>query len=425
MQNSYQRPQAEVLKGRLREPPERMWAVTGPRQVGKTTLVQSALPARHATYVAADQAASGGDWTSGLSDWASGLSGPTAAMPGSPATATWLVEQWGRARARARTLPAGQWHVLAIDEVQKIPRWSEIVKGLWDADRAQGVPLHVVLLGSSPWLVQAGLRESLTGRYETIHLTHWTYSEMSAAFDFSLDEYIYFGGYPGAARLIRDEPRWRSYVREALIQPSLEVDLLLMRRIDKPAVLKQLFELGCGSYSGQIVALSKILSGIEGAGHVMTIKEYLRLLSNAEMLTGLQKYAVQAVRQRAAAPKFNAHNTALISAQSKYTFEEAQRDRSHWGRLVESAVGAHLLNQKPAHVELHYWREGAQEVDFVLTSGDRMRAIEVKSGDKHPSPQGLAEFIRKYQQAKPVLIGGRHGVGLADFLLQAVEHWFD
>ncbi len=146
-----------------------------------------------------------------------GSAASVLAHAGAPPNAEWLVQQWAQARARANQLPEGQVYVLAIDEIQKIPRWSEVVKGLWDADRAESLPLHIILLGSSPWLMQKGLTESLAGRYEPIRMAHWSYEEMQSAFDFSLDEYIYFGGYPGSAGLIREESRWRHYVRSALI----------------------------------------------------------------------------------------------------------------------------------------------------------------------------------------------------------------
>ncbi len=393
-----------------------MIVVAGPRQIGKSTLVRQALAGRPSNFEAADQSAS---------PQPGRLNEDAAAVqwePGAKANARWLVDQWTRARAKARSLPPGQYHTLALDEIQKIPRWSEVVKGLWDADRAEQLPLHVVLLGSSPWLMQRGLTESLAGRYEPLRMSHWTYGEMQDAFDFSLDEYIYFGGYPGAASLIRDETRWRQYVREALIRPNIENDILQMTRVDKPALLKNLFELGCGAYSGQLVALTKLLGQLQDAGNTVTLAHYLELLSQAGLLTGLQKYAGQELRKRASAPKFNAHNTALISAQARYTFDQGRRDRTYWGRLVESAVGAHLINNKPDNTTLHYWRESPNEVDFVLAAGDRLLAIEVKSGDDYAAPQGLRLFADQFKNVKPLVIGTQ-GVPLAEFLLQPVEFW--
>ena len=205
----YNRPHLKSLEARLEEPPKFMVVVGGPRQIGKSTMVRQALGGRPSTFEATDQSAT--VTVDSFSDTASTIQGE----PGAKATEKWIIDKWTQARAKARSLPSGQCHVLAIDEIQKIPRWSEVVKGLWDADRAEQVPLHVVLLGSSPWLMQKGLTESLAGRYEPIHMSHWSYSEMQEAFDFSLDEYIYFGGYPGAASLIRDETRWRQYVRDA------------------------------------------------------------------------------------------------------------------------------------------------------------------------------------------------------------------
>ncbi len=343
---------------------------------------------------------------------------------GSPPNAEWLVQQWTQARARAKQLPEGRCYVLAIDEIQKIPRWSEVVKGLWDVDRAEDLPLHIVLLGSSPWLMQKGLTESLAGRYEPIRLAHWSYEEMQSAFDFSLDEYIYFGGYPGSASLIREESRWRHYVRSALIQPNIEKDILQMTRVDKPALLKALFELGCGAYSGQIIAYDKLRGQLADAGNTTTLAHYLELLSLAGLLSGLSKFAMQAFRKRASSPKLNAHNTALISALAGYTLAEAMGDRSYWGRLVESAIGAHLINTASDGCEVQYWRESPHEVDFVLTNGRKILAIEVKSGAKYATPKGLEVFAGKFEAARTLIVG-EGGIPLPEFLSRPADDWLE
>ena len=397
-----------------------MIVVAGPRQIGKTTMVKQALSMHAATLVAADQAAP--EAINPFSEQANEFM--TQALPGSAPTAEWLVLQWTKARAKARAQTDGKCHVLAIDEIQKIPRWSELVKGLWDADRAENLSLHVILLGSSPWLMQKGLTESLAGRYEPIRMTHWSYGEMQAAFDFSLDEYIYFGGYPGCADLIRDESRWRQYVRSALIHPNIEKDILQMTRVDKPALLKTLFELGCGAYSGQIISYTKLQGQLQDAGNTVTLAHYLELLSQAGLLTGLSKYAGQKHRQRASSPKLNAHNTALISALAGYSFADAGKDRSYWGRLVESTVGAHLINSASDNCAIQYWRESPDEVDFVLTNGRQLVAIEVKSSAKYAPPKGLSVFTGKFKKARQLIIG-EGGVSLPEFLSQPADDWLE
>lgn len=399
-----------------------MIVVAGPRQVGKSTMVRQALSEYRdrSNFVAVDQPIP--ESVDPFSN--QGTPALTQALSGSPPDAEWLVRQWTQARAKARTLSEGQCYVLAIDEIQKIRRWSEVVKGLWDADRAENLPLHVILLGSSPWLMQKGLTESLAGRYEPIGMAHWSYGEMQTAFDFSLDEYIYFGGYPGSASLIREETRWRHYVRTALIQPNIEKDILQMTRVDKPALLKALFELGCGAYSGQIIAYDKLRGQLADAGNTTTLAHYLELLSMAGLLSGLSKFAVQAFRKRASSPKLNAHNTALISALAGYSFAEASSDRSYWGRLVESAVGAHLINTVSEDCGIHYWRESPHEVDFILTNGRKILAIEVKSGAKFATPKGLEVFAGKFTEARTLIVG-EGGVPLADFLSHPAEHWLE
>jgi predicted AAA+ superfamily ATPase len=418
---TFERHHIHILRQRLDESPTFMVVIAGPRQIGKSTLVRQVLAGRPATFVAVDQPLpelvdpfTGSRVGAGLS---------TQIIPGAQPTAEWLVNQWTHARAKARVLPEGQQYVLAIDEIQKIPRWSEVVKGLWDADRAEALAMHVILLGSSPWLMQKGLTESLAGRYEPIRMTHWSYPEMQAAFDFSLDEYFYFGGYPGSAGLIRNERRWREYVRGALIHPNIEKDILQMTRVDKPALLKTLFELGC-AYSGQIISYTKLQGQLQDAGNTVTLAHYLDLLSQAGLLTGLSKYAIQKHRQRASSPKLNALNTALISAQGGYSFADARNDRSYWGRLVESAVGAHLCNTIPDGCLVQYWRESPDEVDFVLSNGRKLVAIEVKSGTGFATPKGLKVFTEKFSTARPLIVG-EGGIPLAEFMSRPAEDWLE
>lgn len=416
----FERRQINILRQRLSELPRFMIVVAGPRQVGKTFMVRQVLHPDQSTFVAVDQPLP--EMVDPFREQSATSS--TQAEAGVPPTAEWLVRQWTQARARARSLSEGERYVLAIDEIQKIPRWPEVVKGLWDADRAENLPLHVVLLGSSPWLMQKGLTESLAGRYETIQMAHWSYEEMQSAFDFSLDEYIYFGGYPGSAGLIKEETRWRHYVRTALIQPNIQRDILQMTRVDKPALLKALFELGCGAYSGQIIAYDKLRGQLADAGNTTTLAHYLELLSQAGLLSGLSKFAIQAFRKRASSPKLNAHNTALISALAGYSFAEATGDRSYWGRLVESTVGAHLINTASEDCAIHYWRESPHEVDFVLTNGRKVVAIEVKSGAKFATPKGLEVFAGKFKEARTMIVG-EGGAPLAEFLSRPAEHWLE
>ncbi len=281
--------------------------------------------------------------------------------------------------------------------------------------------MHVVLLGSAPLLMQKGLSESLAGRYELMTISHWCFTEMQEAFDFSLEEFIYFGGYPGSATLIHEESRWRSYVRESLIQPNIEKDIVQMVRIKNPALLKQLFELGC-HYSGQELSLTKMIAQLNEAKHTVTLADYLQLLTQAKLLAGLHKYAAKEVRKRNSVPKVIVFNTALMSAIQDYTFAEAQADRSYWGRLVESSIGAHLLNTCDNDTRVHYWRDGSDEVDFVLTRGRKVTAIEVKSSANPGRVRGLELFAQRNPSAKTILVG-KGGISLAEFMSHSAEHW--
>lgn len=391
----YARPQMQELVRRLAEPRRFIQVVAGARQVGKTTLVgqaarQSGLPA---CFASADE--------------------PTLR------DAQWVEQQWEAARSLINDADGA---LLVLDEVQKVTGWSETVKRLWDADTRAGRPLKVILLGSAPLLVERGLGESLTGRFEVLRLPHWGFAEMRTAFGWSLDQYLFYGAYPGAAPLIRQPARWARYVRDSLIEPVLSRDVLLLSRVDKPALLRRMLELGC-AYSGQILSYTKMLGQLQDAGNTTTLAHYLDLLAGAGLITGLQKYAGGRARQRASSPKLQVFNTALITAQAGMTLAEAQADRAFWGRLVESAVGAHVANAAATgDCSAYYWRERNREVDFVVRSGKRLVALEVKSGRAADARAGMSAFSEAFRPTRKLLVGG-DGVNVDTFLLQPVEDW--
>jgi predicted AAA+ superfamily ATPase len=311
---------------------------------------------------------------------------------------------------------------LVLDEIQKVPGWSETVKRLWDEDTAARLPLRVVVLGSAPLLVQHGLSESLAGRFEILHVPHWAFDEMQAAFGFTLDQYVYFGGYPGAAPLVGDRTRWARYIKDSLIETTVSRDVLLLSRVDKPALLRQLFELGCRS-SGQIVSYTKMLGQLQDAGNTTTLAHYLELLAGAGMLAGLPKYVGLIVRQRGSSPKLQVLNNALMTAQSHLTLDEAREDPAYWGRLTESAVGAHLANAAAAgECHVYYWRDRNREVDFVIEAGKRLLAVEVKSGRRRDALPGLAAFLQTEKRARPILVGSG-GLSIEEALTLPVADW--
>ena len=279
-----------------------------------------------------------------------------------------------------------------------------------------------MLLGSAPLLVERGVGESLAGRFEILRLPHWSFAEMEAAFGWSLPQYVFHGGYPGAAPLIGQPRRWARYVRDALIEPIISRDVLLLSRVDKPALLRRLLELSC-EYSGQVLSYTKMIGQLQDAGNTTTLAHYLDLLSGAGLVTGLPKYSDRLVRRRASSPKLQVLNTALIGARSRRTLRQAREDPALWGRLVESAVGAHLANAAfSGDCELSYWRDRNREVDFVLREADRLTAIEVKSGRAPGSLRGMAAFSKAFSPTRSLLVGG-DGIPLETFLRRPAEHW--
>lgn len=385
---TYQRGMVETLTDRLGEEPRQIQVVSGPRQVGKTTAVRQALTAldEPSHYASADDPS--------LRDSA------------------WLEAQWEEGRRLARDRPDGA--ILAVDEIQKVSGWAETVKRLWDEDRRTGAQVRAVLLGSAALLVQHGLSESLTGRFELIRAPHWSFGEMRDAFGLSLDEFVFFGGYPGAAGLIEDESRWASYVLDSIVETTISRDLLLLTRVDKPALLRSLFGLVC-DYSAQIVSYQKLTGQLQDAGNTTTLAHYLDLLAAAGLAVGLEKYASGKVRQRRSTPKLLALDTGLVSATSGRTLAEARSDTEHWGRLVETAVGAHLVATRDPRAEVLYWRDRGKEVDFVVQRGKSLTAIEVKSGRTRGDLACMAAFDDAHEPTRKLLVGG-DGTPLEEFL---------
>jgi predicted AAA+ superfamily ATPase len=385
----FERLHLQSLTERVREPRKFIQVLMGPRQIGKTTLVNQLVEKIKVAYyfISADAVAAG--------------------------NGVWLEQQWETARIKMGQHKSAEF-LLVIDEIQKIDNWSETVKLLWDTDTRKKLNLKVILLGSSRLLLQKGLTESLAGRFETTYMGHWSYAEMREAFGWNINQYVWFGGYPGSASLIKNEGRWKTYVQEALIETSISKDILMLTRVDKPALMKRLFELGC-LYSGQILSYTKVLGQLHDAGNTTTLSHYLDLLATAGLLAGIEKYAPDVIRQRSSSPKFQVYNTALISAQRNEVFKEVLAKPDAWGRMVESAIGAHLVNfALTEKFNVHYWRERDKEVDFVIEKNGKVIGLEVKSNTGRAT-SGMSAFKDRFNPHKILLIGNG-GLPWQDFL---------
>lgn len=386
----FERSTVKVLGKRMKEQRRFIQVLMGPRQVGKTTLVIQMLGQLNMEYIfeTAD------------------------AVPASDTI--WIEQIWESARVKMKQLNSDNF-ILVIDEIQKIENWSEAVKRLWDEDTRKSRNLKIILMGSSRLLVQQGLTESLAGRFESTYVGHWSFSEMHEAFGWNIDQFVWFGGYPGSASLINDEERWKSYVVNAMIETSISKDILMLTRVDKPSLMKRLFELGC-LYSGQILSYTKVQGQLQDAGNTTTLSHYLILLNTAGLLGGLEKFTADIIRTRSSSPKFQVHNTALISSQRNELFKEILLKPSEWGRMVESSIGAYLLNA--AHVNgfnLYYWRNRNEEVDFVMEKRGKVVALEVKTGADYVT-SGMKTFSKQFNPDKMLLIG-RKGMPWQEFLM--------
>ncbi len=385
----FRRVQFNDLVARLAEPRRMIQVVSGPRQVGKSTMVRQVL--QETAIPNMSVSADGGD----------------------KENTAWIGEVWATARARMLVGQHAEF-LLVIDEVHKIANWSEEVKRQWDADTFNDINLKVIILGSSRLLLKDGLTESLAGRYELIRMPHWSYREMHDAFGVDVEHYIFFGGYPGGAPLTANETRWRRYIKDSIIAPAIERDVLMTKTVYKPELMKRLFELGC-SYSGEEISLTKLLGQLQDAGNVTTLANYLTTLDESQLLCGLQKYANDNARKYNSVPKLYVYNTSLLSALSGVSFEKVYTFPKEWGRWVESAVGAHLLNNaEESDYRVYYWREGNKEVDFVIERNRQCVAIEVKSG-RRTTNAGLPELVKRFNP-KHSFVVGTGGVPVEEFL---------
>lgn len=393
----YKRAEYQTIKTRLKEERKFIQVVMGARQIGKSTVVKQVLKDLTIPYqfFSADNV---------------------------PATNTaWISNCWETTRS-IKEINGWDSTILVIDEIQKISNWSEAVKKEWDDDTFHDCNIKVLLLGSSRVMLEKGLSESLAGRFEEIRMSHWSYKEMKECFGFSVEQYLFYGAYPGAASLIHDADRFEQYIQSAIIEATINKDILMDTPISKPALLKQTFELGA-AYSGNLLSLNKMLGSLQDAGNTSTLAGYINLLNESGLLCGLQKYSVDMSRRRASIPKFQTFNNALKMVYSPLTFEQAVIDRKAWGHIFESGIGAYLVSQAFIHrFDVFYWRERNDEVDFILHKKGTLIAIEVKSNAEKRT-EGLDKF-RQMFKPKSSLIVGDGGISAEDFLSMDIHRLF-
>ena len=393
----YKRSEYKTIKSRMEELRRFIQVVMGPRQIGKSTVVKQVLKDMNTPYqfFSADN------------------------VPASDQA--WLSNIWESTRVLLKS-GGHDSIILVIDEIQKIQNWSEVVKKEWDADSFHDRNIKVLLLGSSRVLLEKGLSESLAGRFEEIRMSHWSFGEMQECFGFSLEQFVYYGGYPGSASLIGDEDRFQQYIQSSIIDATINKDILMDTPIGKPALLRQTFELGA-AYSGSLLSLTKMVGSLQDAGNTSTLAGYLGLLNDSGLLVGLQKYSVDAARKRASIPKLQVYNNALKTIYNGMTLEQVVADRKAWGHIFESAVGAYIVNEAFKHrFEVTYWRDGNDEVDFVLKKNNSIVAIEVK-GNAEKRTAGLDEFKKKFNPINAFIVGPE-GVKPEDFLKMDLRKLF-
>ncbi len=386
-----------TLLRRLAEPaPGRIQLLTGPRQVGKTTLLLSLASAlgERTVYAAMD--------------------GPGASLPGA-----W-ERIWGEAAERA----GGGTTALLMDEIQHAPDWARRLKGDWDRLRRKGTPVHVVASGSSALRLGAGSRESLAGRFERLPLPHWPAAALVAVFGLPPEEaaleVVLRGGYPGAFPLRGDAARWTAYLRDSIVGPALAQDVLALADVRRPAVLRQVFAVAASS-PAQVLSLQKVQGRLTDRGALETIAHHLDLLEEAHLVAGLEKHSRRATRSRAAPPKLVALSNALLAAVAPDGPPAPGRDPARFGAWVENACLAFAWNQ--GH-RVSYWREEPLEVDGVVEGPWGKWAIEVKTGSfSEADLRGLAEFVRRNPSFRPLVLCAEGRVGAAVRLGMPAMAW--
>lgn len=394
----FKRQQATVLRSRIDEPRRFIQVIAGARQVGKSTMVKQVTSELTIPFLL------------------------TTAEETPDKNPSWISYVWRQARQAMRYNNYPEY-LLVIDEIHKLDNWSEVVKAEWDADTMRNVNLKVILLGSSRLLLKDGLTESLAGRYELIEMEHWSFNEMREAFGMSVEQYIYYGGYPGAFSLIGDDKRWRKYMKDSIIEPAITKDVLTTKRVLKPALLRQLFILGC-SYSGELLSFNKILGQLQDAGNTSTLANYLQLLDESKLLCGLQQYAADDARKYKSVPKYQVYNSGLLSANNSLSFRDVYLSPEDWGKWVESAVGAYLINNADRlEYKVYFWRHNNDEVDFILQQSRKLVAIEVKSG-RRKNNEGMSEFRKQFHPDVELVVGGE-AITIEQFLSLDMERLFE
>lgn len=393
----YKRSEYKIIKSRLNEPRRFIQVVMGARQVGKSTVVKQVLKDLNTPYklFSADNV---------------------------PATTNaWISNCWAAVRSLKES---NGWDsaILVIDEIQKIANWSEAIKKEWDDDTFHDCNIKVLILGSSRVLLEKGLSESLAGRFEEIRMSHWSYIEMKECFGLSLNRYLFYGGYPGAASLIDDEERFKQYIQSAIIDATINKDILMDTPIGKPALLRQTFELAA-AYSGELLSLNKMLGSLQDAGNTATLSGYMNLLNESCLMCGLQKFSIDTARRKASIPKLQVYNNALKMVYSPLTFEQAITDRKAWGRIFESGIGAYIVSKAFTHrFEVFYWKERNCDVDFILRKKGTIVALEVKSNAEKRT-EGLEMFNRLFQPTASFIIGDG-GISAEEFLSMDITTLF-
>jgi len=389
----------QTLYERLEESaPGRIQMLTGPRQVGKTTILLEIARnyGEQAMYLAGDA--------------------PDATLP------TWWLTQWGRALQMARTGKS----VFIVDEVHAIPNWSRLIKAAIDEVYRERLPMQMVISGSAALPIAGGARESMAGRFEHLTLRHWTPRDLMTAFNWSAEQateiFVRYGAFPGSLPWIDDLPRWRVYMREAVIDAAIARDLLMLETIRKPALLRQVFAV-CLGHPAEIISLNKIAGILRESGALETIAHYLTLLSEAYLVAALPKFSATEIRRRSSPPKLVPLSNAFLTVAIDDEPPRAATDPRRWGHWLENACIARAVN---AGYRVSYWREEPLEVDMVVAGTDGKWAIEVKSGEfTSHDLEGVMTFCARNREYRPLVIGSEQYRTVAARTGVTFLHWQD
>lgn len=351
--------------------PNKVVVIYGPRQVGKTTLLNNYL--KHTTY-------------------------KYRLDSGENIRVAEILSSQDFSKLREY---AGNYELLVIDEAQKIPNVGMGLKILVDSVS----DIRIIVTGSSSFELAGQVGEPLTGRKYTLNLypiAQVEYEKMlNSQFDMKekLSEFLIFGSYP--AVLTADIKSEKIRVLQELADSYLVKDILALDKIKKSKIILDLLRL-LAFQIGSEVSLSEL--GQKLALDYKTVSRYLDLLEKAFVIFRLRGFSRNLRNEVNKKNKYYFYDTGIRNAVVSNFNDLSMRDDI--GGLWENfLVAERLKNQEysPIYANNYFWRTWQQkEIDWIEERDGRLYGFEFKWGaHKYHPPQ---EFLSTYPEGSVEII---------------------